>query len=95
MLLSGGGRPILWLDGGGCWRLDLDPGFEPLLGRRVRVEAVRSGFDLLEVRRIAAEGEADLPFDAVPPTRPRIIGMVTFVLGLMALMGLLEWFAAR
>ncbi len=44
---------ILQRDDGGRWRLDAEVGAERLLGRRVRVEAVRSGFDLLDVRHIA------------------------------------------
>jgi hypothetical protein len=44
---------VLRRDDGGRWRLELDPRDEELLGRRVRVEGVRSGFDLLDVRRIS------------------------------------------
>jgi len=42
---------ILRRDDGGRWRLDVD-GVEHMLGQRVRVEGVRSGFDELTVRRI-------------------------------------------
>ncbi len=53
LLLRQGGSLILERDDGGRWRLELDRGDE-LLGRRVRVEGVPSGFDMLEVRRIKA-----------------------------------------
>jgi len=52
MLLRQRGGLILQRDDGGRWRLDADLKFEHLLGSRVRVEGVRSGFDLLEVSRI-------------------------------------------
>lgn len=52
LLLREGRFLILRRDDGGRWRLDADPDAEKLLGRRVRVEGVRSGFDLLDVRRI-------------------------------------------
>lgn len=51
--------PVVELDGGGRWRLALDPGYERWLGRRVRIEGVRSGFDLLDVVTIAVEGRPD------------------------------------
>jgi hypothetical protein len=41
-------------DDGGRWRLDIDLEAEKLLGLRVRVRGVRSGFDLLEVRSMGA-----------------------------------------
>ena len=40
-------------DAGGRWRLDVDHGAERMLGQRVRVVGVCSGFDLLDVRRIS------------------------------------------
>lgn len=52
LLLREGGWIVLRRDDGGRWRLDLARRHEELLGRRVRVEGVRSGFDLLDVRRI-------------------------------------------
>lgn len=45
----------LWaldVDGGGTWRLDGAPGIDEWVGRRVTVEGVREGFDLLAVDRI-------------------------------------------
>lgn len=53
MLLRERGALILRRDDGGRWRLDADPGAERLLGRRVRVQGVRSGFDLLDVQAIS------------------------------------------
>ena len=52
LLLRQRGQLILQRDAGGRWRLDTDPQAEELLGLRVRVEGVRSDFDLLEVSRI-------------------------------------------
>jgi hypothetical protein len=43
---------ILQRDDGGRWRLDVDARCEELLGLRVRVEGVRSDFDLLQVSRM-------------------------------------------
>jgi hypothetical protein len=43
---------ILRRDDGGRWRLEADGDAEKLVGQRVRVMGVRSGFDILEVRRI-------------------------------------------
>ena len=51
-LLRERGAMVLERDIGGRWRLDADPSTERMLGQRVRVEGVRSGFDLLDVRRI-------------------------------------------
>jgi hypothetical protein len=51
-LLRERGSLILQRDDGGRWRLDADALCEELLGLRVRVEGVRSDFDLLEVSRI-------------------------------------------
>lgn len=52
MLLRQRGALILQRDDGGRWRLDADLGVEEHLGRRVRVEGVRSAFDLLDVSRV-------------------------------------------
>lgn len=52
LLLREGRWIVLMRDDGGRWRLDLHRRDEALVGRRVRVHAVRSGFDLLDVRRI-------------------------------------------
>lgn len=52
LLLRQRGGLILQRDNGGRWRLEADRGVERLLGQRVRVEGVRSAFDLLEVTRV-------------------------------------------
>lgn len=38
--------------GGGSWQLDMSRRHDRLIGHLVTVEGVRSGFDLLDVRRI-------------------------------------------
>jgi len=58
LLLRQRGRLILQRDDGGCWRLDGPEASGHLLGRRVRVEGVRSGFDVLEVSRVLPEAPA-------------------------------------
>lgn len=52
MLLVQRGGIILQRDEGGRWRLACDEDVESLLGSRVTVEGVRSGFDLIDVIRI-------------------------------------------
>lgn len=53
------GQLALRRDGGGCWRLDvgLVLGWRArrLIGRRVRVEGIRDGFDILAARTITPE----------------------------------------
>lgn len=51
LLLQRGGL-ILQRDDGGRWRLDAGKNAEQNLGRRVKVEGLRSDFDVLEVSRI-------------------------------------------
>lgn len=53
MLLREGRDLVLMRDDGGRWRLDADPGADKLLGRRVRVEGARTGFDILSVTRLS------------------------------------------
>jgi hypothetical protein len=52
LLLREGRFLVLQRDDGGRWRLDVDSATVALLGRRVRVQGIRSGFDLLDVQRI-------------------------------------------
>jgi hypothetical protein len=52
LLLREGAWLILQRDDGGRWRLKADPGAEKMLGRRVQVDGVRSGFDGLDVALI-------------------------------------------
>ena len=47
----------LEMDDGGVWRLDVGSGVKRLIDRAVRIEGIRSGFDLLDVQRIWAEGD--------------------------------------
>ena len=49
LLLRHRGWFILQREDGGRGRLEADRQLEPLLGRRVRIEGVRSDFDVLEV----------------------------------------------
>lgn len=53
LLLSDRGRLVLRRDDGGHWRLQADWNAYRMVGRRVRVEGVRCGFDLLDVERIS------------------------------------------
>jgi hypothetical protein len=52
LLLQQSGRLVLQRDDGGFWILEVDFTAERLLGRRVRIEGVRSGFNALEVTRL-------------------------------------------
>jgi hypothetical protein len=52
LLLREGQFLILQRDVGGRWRLSADLGTERMLGQRVRIQGIRSGFDLLDVTRI-------------------------------------------
>jgi hypothetical protein len=52
LLLTERGALVLRLDGGGCWRLAADADVYQRVGQRVRIEGVRTGFDLLEVRSV-------------------------------------------
>jgi hypothetical protein len=54
LMLTGRPYPLLRPDTGGIWRLDLPHKFHILIGRRVRVEGTRSGFDMLDVRSVTA-----------------------------------------
>lgn len=54
LLLSKRGQLVLQVDGGGVWRLEDDPGLSKYLGKRVCIEGIRSGFDLLTINRIDA-----------------------------------------
>lgn len=55
LLLSDRRGLVLRVDDGGVWALDAPRKAERLLGRRVVVEGTRAGFDLIDVRSIAAE----------------------------------------
>lgn len=48
---------VLQVDGGGEWALDSGGKGRRLLGRRVTIEGVRSGYDRLDVMWIVPEGQ--------------------------------------
>ena len=52
IVLQDGRRTILRVEGGGEWHLDSDRSFTRYLGRRVRVQGTRDGFDLLCVQTV-------------------------------------------
>jgi len=53
LLLAGHVYPVLRIDGGGQWRLDLPSRYHKLIRRRVRVTGTRSEFDMLDVTTVA------------------------------------------
>ena len=55
---------VLEMDGGGVWRLDIDHSAKHLLDRRIVIEGVRSGFDLIDVARAWRAG-TPRPFSIV------------------------------
>lgn len=52
ILLDAGPFPVLRVDDGGEWRLDVGRRHRHLLGLRVRVLGKRSDFDMIDVERI-------------------------------------------
>ncbi|MFC4595086.1 DUF5818 domain-containing protein [Sphingobium tyrosinilyticum] len=52
ILLENGSCPVLRVEDGGEWRLDIGGRYRSLLGLRVRLHGARSGFDLLDVNCI-------------------------------------------
>ena len=59
LLLRGTHGLVLHRDGGGEWRLDASRKAERYVGRRVCIEGVRDGFDLLAVQRIELLGHEE------------------------------------
>jgi hypothetical protein len=49
LLLDSRRGPVLQMDDGGVWVLDTETDISLMLGQRVTVEGVRSGFDRLDV----------------------------------------------
>ena len=45
---------LVQVDDGGVWALDADPDAKALVGKRVKVEGTRSGFDRIDVEWIIA-----------------------------------------
>jgi hypothetical protein len=54
ILLSSARGPVLQVDDGGVFALDLDHDATRLFGQRLTVEGLRSGFDRLDVEWIGA-----------------------------------------
>jgi Protein of unknown function (DUF5818) len=54
LLLEGAIYPTLLPDSGGQWQLDLTWNYHKLINRRVRIEGIRSGFDMLDVTKVTA-----------------------------------------
>lgn len=52
VLLGGGFHPVLRVQDGGEWRLDMSQSYRHLMGLRVRVVGIRENFDLLAVEEI-------------------------------------------
>ena len=52
VLLGGGFHPVLRVQDGGEWRLDMSQSYRHLMGLRVRVVGIRENFDLLAVEKI-------------------------------------------
>lgn len=52
LLVTGSPYPLLRPDNGGAWRLDLPAKFRSLFDRRVRIEGIRCGFDMLDVTKV-------------------------------------------
>jgi hypothetical protein len=60
MLYQSGRGLELHVDGGGVWALDAPGRARKLVGQRVRVKGLRTGFDLLDVRGIEDAGSLDV-----------------------------------
>jgi hypothetical protein len=56
LLIDGPNGPLLKPDKGGTWQLEPSRRISKLVGNKVHVEAVRSGFSELEVKRIWRHG---------------------------------------
>lgn len=59
LLLEERGQLFLRMDDGGHWRIEAGGSARKLLGRRVRVEGTRDGFNLVAARRVAAVPKPD------------------------------------
>lgn len=49
VILEGGIYPVLRVDGGGEWQLDIAKSWRHFLGKRVTVKGAREGFNILAV----------------------------------------------
>ena len=52
---------ILEIDNGGYWLLDTSKSYRRLVDYKVTVEGTRSGFNLLDVRSLVADGSVSMP----------------------------------
>ena len=52
---------VLNIEGGGYWFVDMPGRATRLIGQKVTVEGVRSGFNMLDVSRVLAEGGSSCP----------------------------------
>lgn len=52
IILADGWRTNLYVEGGGWWELDLPFRYRKLLGHRARVRGKRSGFNLIDVKKV-------------------------------------------
>ena len=57
LLLTRRRELVLDVDGGGTWRLGIGGAARGFLGRRVTVQGLRAGFDLLEVKSFWPAGQ--------------------------------------
>lgn len=62
VLFRRSGELFVQVDDGGAWRLEAWPWSKRLLGRRVTIVGVWSGFDLLDVESIRHEDGRPQPF---------------------------------
>ncbi len=56
LLLTDHKRPVVEVDGGGTWRLEIDHDARRFLGRRVTIEGIRVSFDVLDVTSVRPAG---------------------------------------
>lgn len=85
LLLIERGHLILRRDDGGRWRLDASRRIHRLLGQRVKVQASRSGFDLLDVHAFGPERSQTLEKDSY--SLPVALGVA--LIGLQAVVAVL------
>lgn len=85
LLINGPNGPLLKPDKGGTWQLEPSRRIAKLVGNKVHVEAVRSGFSELAVKRIWRHG-------AKRPILARGLIELAFVVAFVAL-GYVLWIA--
>lgn len=60
LLLDSRRGPVLHIDDGGVWALDIDRKARKYLGTRVIVDGIRSGFDRLSVDWVGPDSSNDV-----------------------------------